>query len=74
MALVEEGVDLITIRDLLGHSSVQTTEIYARMSAAKSRTAIEGASKNIVPEEDALWETSSNMKEWLKGMTRKKIM
>lgn len=74
MALVEEGVDLITIRDLLGHSSVQTTEIYARMSAAKSRSAIEGASKNIVPEEDALWETSSNMKEWLKVMTRKKIM
>ena len=74
MSLVEEGVDLITIRDLLGHSSVQTTEIYAKISAAKSRSAIEAASKEIVPKEDAIWETSSNIKEWLKGMTQKKIM
>lgn len=74
MSLVEEGVDLITIRDLLGHSSVQTTEIYAKMSAAKRRSAIEAASKEIVPKEDALWETGSNIKEWLKGLTHNKIM
>jgi len=74
MALVEAGVDLITIRDLLGHSSVQTTEIYAKMSAAKRRSAIEAASKEIVPKEDALWESSYSLKEWLKGMTQKKIM
>lgn len=74
MSLVEEGVDLITIRDLLGHSSVQTTEIYAKMSAAKRRNAIEAASKEIVPKEDPLWETSYNIKEWLRGMTQKKIM
>jgi len=74
MSLVEEGVDLITIRDLLGHSSVQTTEVYAKMSAAKRRSAIEAASKEIVPKEEALWETSYNIKEWLKGMTQKKIM
>lgn len=74
MSLVEDGVDLITIRDLLGHSSVQTTEIYAKVSAAKSRKAIEAASKEIVPKEDAIWETSYNIKEWLKGMTQKKIM
>ena len=74
MALVEEGVDLIAIRDFLGHSSVQTTEIYAKLSAAKRRTAIEAASKNIVPEENALWETSSTIKEWLKGMNNKNIM
>lgn len=74
MSLVEEGVDLIAIRDLLGHSSVQTTEIYAKMSAAKSRAAIEAASKEIVPREDALWESSYNIKEWLKGMSQKIIM
>jgi len=74
MSLVEEGVDMITIRDLLGHSSVQTTEIYAKMSAAKSRSAIEAASKEIVPKEDALWETNYNIKEWLIGMNQKRIM
>lgn len=74
MSLIEEGVDLITIRDLLGHSSVQTTEIYAKMSAAKSRTAIEAASKNIVPPEEAIWEKNPNIKEWLRGMTQNRIM
>ena len=62
------------IRDLLGHSSVQTTEIYAKLSAAKRRAAIEAASKNIVPGENALWGTSSIIKEWLKGMNNKNIM
>jgi len=74
MSLVEEGVDLIAIRDLLGHSSVQTTEIYAKMSAAKSRSAIEAASKEIVPKEEALWETSYNIKEWLRGMNLIRVM
>lgn len=74
MSLIEAGVDLITIRDLLGHSSVQTTEIYAKVSAAKSRAAIEAASKEIVPNEDAIWETSFSIKEWLKGMNQKIVM
>ena len=30
MHLLEAGVNLIYIRDLLGHSSIKTTEIYAR--------------------------------------------
>lgn len=30
MHLLEAGVNLIYIRDLLGHSSIETTEIYAR--------------------------------------------
>ena len=30
MELVDSGVDLIYIRDLLGHVSVKTTEIYAK--------------------------------------------
>lgn len=74
MSLVGEGVDLITIRNLLGHSSVQTTEIYLKASTEKSRSAIEEISKEIVPKEDALWETSSGIKEWLKGLNRKNIM
>lgn len=74
MALVEEGVDLIIIRDLLGHSSVQTTEIYAKVSSARQRRAIEAASKEIVPEEDALWENSTSIKDWLKGLTAHKVV
>lgn len=74
MALLEEGVDLIVIRDLLGHSSVQTTEIYARVSSTRRRVAIEAASKEIVPKEEPLWETDASIKEWLRGLNDASIM
>ena len=67
-----ESLDFI--RDLLGHSSVQTTEIYAKVSSARQRRAIEAASKEIVPEEDALWENSTSIKDWLKGLCAHKVM
>ena len=30
--LIEAGVDIVTIKNILGHVSVQTTQIYAEMS------------------------------------------
>ena len=39
--LVMEGVDLLSVRDLLGHSSVKTTEIYAHLSPSYRQKAIE---------------------------------
>jgi integrase/recombinase XerD len=74
MAMVENGTDLIVIRDFLGHSSIQTTEIYARLSASRRIKAIEAASKEIVPPEDAIWVNNTSIKEWLKSMTNPKIM
>jgi len=71
MGLVESGVDLIYIRDLLGHTSVTSTEVYAKADAAKKREAIEAASKEIVPSEDAQWEQNSKLKDWLKTFNRK---
>ena len=53
MGLVDSGVDLIYIRDLLGHISVRTTEIYARADAKLKRKAIEAASKELTPPEKA---------------------
>jgi len=71
MGLVESGVDLIYIRDLLGHVSVTTTEIYIKADAARKREAIEAASKEIVPKENPLWETDASLKGWLKGFNRR---
>ena len=39
--LVMEGVDLLAVRDLLGHASVRTTEIYAHLSPLHRKNAIE---------------------------------
>ena len=71
MELVESGVDLIYIRDLLGHVSVSTTEVYAKADAQKKRQAIELASKNIVQPECAEWERDANLKDWLKKFNRR---
>jgi integrase/recombinase XerD len=43
MHLLENGVNLIYIRDILGHASVITTEIYAKASPEMKRQAIETA-------------------------------
>ena len=67
MGLVASGVDLIYIRDLLG----QTTETYSRTDAMLKRQAIEAASKEIVPKEDADWENDSDLKTWLKNFNRR---
>ena len=74
MGLVESGVDLIYIRDLLGHASITTTEVYAKADAAKRREAIEAASKEIVPSEPALWEENDGLKKWLKHFNRNTVM
>ena len=71
MGLVDSGVDLIYIRDLLGHVSVKTTEIYAKSDVKKKREAIEAASKEIVPAETAKWDNNTDLKKWLKMFNRK---
>ena len=74
MTLVDQGIDLIIIRDLLGHSSVQTTEIYAKVSTARRRQAIESASKQLVNNEEAVWESNNSIREWLKSLTKNNFM
>lgn len=71
MELLDSGVDLIYIRDLLGHSSVTVTEIYARTDAKLKRKAIEAASKEIVPQEDATWDNDTDLKKWLKNFNKR---
>lgn len=70
MGLVDSGVDLIYIRDLLGHVSVKTTEIYAKADAKLKREAIEAASKEIVPKEESQWDNNDDLKLWLKNFNK----
>jgi site-specific recombinase XerC len=43
MHLLENGVNLIYIRDILGHASIVTTEIYAKANPEMKRQAVEAA-------------------------------
>lgn len=72
MGLVDSGVDLIYIRDLLGHVSVKTTEVYAKTSAQLKRKAIEALANKIVPEEIPEWEFDCDLKLWLKNLGKRK--
>ena len=72
MHLLQAGVNLIYIRDILGHVSIQTTEVYARADSKAKREALEKAYKNLVPniDTDREWERNKNLLEWLKGFKR----
>jgi len=65
MHLLQAGVNLVYIRDILGHVSVQTTEIYARADSKLKREAIEKAYVDVVPKEEPFWENNDNLLSWL---------
>lgn len=66
MHLLQAGVNLVYIRDILGHVSVQTTEIYARADSKQKRKAIEKAYVNVNPDEEPIWTENENLITWLK--------
>lgn len=49
MHLLQAGVPLIYIRDILGHVSVQTTELYARVETKQKIEAIEKTYTDLIP-------------------------
>ncbi len=67
MHLLQAGVNLVYIRDFLGHESVQTTEVYARADSKQKREAIEKAYVNIIKKEIPAWIGNNNLLEWLKS-------
>lgn len=70
MHLLQAGVNLVYIRDILGHVSIQTTDIYARADSKAKRDALEKAYVELNPEvkSDRAWERDKNLREWLKGL------
>ena len=67
MHLLQAGVNLVYIRDILGHVSVTTTEVYARADSRKKREALENAYVDVAPKEAPSWLKSGNLLEWLKS-------
>jgi len=68
MHLLQAGVNLVYIRDILGHVSVTTTEIYARADSRKKREAIEAAYVEIALKETPSWIKNDNLLEWLSSL------
>jgi site-specific recombinase XerD len=68
MHLLEADVNLIYIRDLLGHASIKTTEIYARANAKAKREALEAAYRQVTPERQPLWTEDEEIMKMLRSL------
>ena len=67
MHLLESGVNLIYIRDILGHKSITTTEIYAKTNPEIKRKAIEENSQSINAKNKYSNATKNDLLNWLKN-------
>lgn len=67
MHLLQAGVNLVYIRDLLGHVSVTTTEVYARADGKMKREALMKASAETA-DELAPWKQDADLMSWLKTL------
>lgn len=67
MHLLQADVNLIYIRDLLGHSNVKTTEIYARADNTQKRKALEEANPIKIEVQFPAWTEDDGLMEWLQA-------
>lgn len=68
MHLLQSGVNLVYIRDFLGHVDIQTTEVYARIDGEMKRKALEKSNHNMVLEKLPEWQSNTGLINWLKKL------
>jgi len=67
--LLQSGVNLIYIRDFLGHSDCSTTQIYAKADTETRRKALEAAYTDILPISDLPdWSDDKNLMDFLNSL------
>jgi len=66
MHLLENGVNLIYIRDFLGHNTVVTTEVYAKANPEMKRKAIEASSEKILRGSNYSTYEKEDLMKWLR--------
>ena len=70
MHMLEAGINLIYIRDFLGHEDVDTTQVYAKANPETKRAAISKAYKNDTAPQMPDWNNDPNLMSFLKGLSR----
>lgn len=68
MHLLQSGVNIVYIRDILGHVDIKTTETYARADTEMKRKALEQAYPTPVPKQGT-WQSDSKLMDWLKSLS-----
>lgn len=65
MHLLQAGVNLIYIRDFLGHIDLKTTEIYAKADTETKRKAIENVYPDLIDSNLPDWSKDQTLLSWL---------
>lgn len=71
MHLLRAGVNMIYIRDFLGHVDISTTEVYARIDAEMKRKVFEEKVPNFIPNTTMPWEEDKDLLQWLTQFGKK---
>lgn len=68
--LLEAGIPLVHIKDILGHSDLRTTEIYAKISVAEKRKALKKAfdKKQDVTNIECSWNQDKKLLDFLMSL------
>ena len=68
MHLCQAGVDMIYIRDILGHVSLETTNIYAKINIEQMRDALENAYPELSGTDLPNWTEDNSLMDFLTGL------
>lgn len=68
MHMLEAGINLIYIRDFLGHEDVETTQVYAKANPETKRVAISKAYHDDTAPQMPDWNDDPNLMSFLKGL------
>ena len=65
MHWLEAGVDLQYIKDLLGHSDIKTTEVYAQLNIKMKQKLLEEVHPQQLAGQQPSWTDDENLMQWL---------
>ena len=68
MHMLEADINLVYIRDFMGHVSTTTTEVYARTSDKKKMEALKKMNPSIVVDRKTSWQKDGELLTWLKSL------
>jgi site-specific recombinase XerD len=70
MGMLKAGINLIYIRDFLGHVNVTSTEVYARADNEMKRKYLEQSYQDLNPQEFPNWGDDKALLAWLNDLCR----
>ena len=72
MHMLQAGIDLIYIKDMLGHTDISTTQIYAQADIEMKRSALAQVADTPIPKSLPSWKGNDDLIAWLSNFGKAK--